>query len=99
MMTRMKVPFTIPCTEAISTRDTCHTTDNSNNFSLIVIRYTSTPAGDIKSLDKVLNLIKPKRGIIPIHTEYPEKFTEIFGKIAPIILLDDKETLNCTVHD
>lgn len=54
---------------------------------------------DIKSLDKVLNLIKPKRGIIPIHTEYPEKFTEIFGKIAPIILLDDKETLNCTVHD
>ncbi len=50
---------------------------------------------DIRTLEKMFRQAKPKKGIIPIHTEHPERFETLFGSIAPIILLQDGETYDC----
>ena len=49
---------------------------------------------DIKTLKEVFETVRPKRGIIPIHTENPERFLAIFEN-QTIILLKDGETLDC----
>ena len=38
--------------------------------------------------------VKPKSGIIPIHTEAPEKFEELFHQQASIIFLRDGEVFD-----
>ena len=50
-------------------------------------KHTSGHA-DIKTLSLLFDTVKPKCGIIPIHTEAPEKFKEIFTG-HNIILLQD----------
>ncbi|MDR0320627.1 MAG: MBL fold metallo-hydrolase [Treponema sp.] len=51
----------------------------------IEFMHTSGHA-DIETLKNVFNTVNPKCGIIPIHTEAPEKFNELFlpHKIIPI---------------
>jgi ribonuclease J len=44
---------------------------------------------DLETLKKVFEAVKPKGGIIPIHTEAPEKFQELFHEQFNIILLQD----------
>ncbi len=46
---------------------------------------------DIKALDEVFDIVRPNAGIIPIHTEYPEKFKEIFPKYRIFESNDGKE--------
>lgn len=50
---------------------------------------------DIRTLEKLFWQVKPKKGIIPIHTEHPERFETLFGQIAPVILLEDGNTYDC----
>ena len=50
---------------------------------------------DIHTLEKLFQQVKPKKGIIPIHTEHPERFETLFGQIAPVILLEDGNTYDC----
>jgi ribonuclease J len=50
-------------------------------------KHTSGHA-DVETLNKLFNTVKPKCGIIPIHTEAPEKFKDLFPG-QNIILLDD----------
>jgi len=57
-------------------------------------KHTSGHA-DIKTLSLLFNTVKPKFGIIPIHTEAPEKFKEYFDK-HNIILLKDGNIFDCT---
>jgi mRNA degradation ribonuclease J1/J2 len=53
--------------------------------------HTSGHAG-IKTLTNVFDTVNPKCGIIPIHTEAPEKFNELFPR-QKIILLNDGKTI------
>ena len=48
---------------------------------------------DITTLKKIFDVINPKQGIIPIHTEAPEKFKSLFPT-QNIIVLQDGESLN-----
>ena len=50
---------------------------------------------DTPTLRTVFKTVKPIGGIIPIHTEAPEKFQRLFGEIAPVITLYDGESFNC----
>lgn len=50
---------------------------------------------DIQTLEKLFRQVKPRKGIIPIHTEHPDRFETLFGEIAPVILLRDGETYKC----
>ena len=50
---------------------------------------------DIRTLEKMFRQVKPRKGIIPIHTEHPERFNALFGNIAPVITLQDGETYSC----
>jgi len=56
-------------------------------------KHTSGHA-DVKTLDTLFDTVKPKCGIIPIHTEAPEKFKELF-KGHNIILLKDGHVYEC----
>lgn len=47
---------------------------------------------DMESLEKLLTQLHPK-GIIPIHTDNPRGFAEIFSDKWPVILLDDGESI------
>lgn len=60
----------------------------------IEIMHTSGHA-DLETLQAVFDTVKPKCGIIPIHTEAPEKFQELFQLQAPIIHLHDGEVYDC----
>lgn len=51
---------------------------------------------DIQTLEKLFWQVKPRKGIIPIHTEHPERFETLFGSITPIILIQDGETYIAT---
>lgn len=54
------------------------------------IEYMHTSGhADLETLKKVFEAVKPKGGIIPIHTEAPEKFQELFHEQFNIILLQD----------
>jgi ribonuclease J len=57
-------------------------------------KHTSGHA-DVKTLNTLFNTIKPKCGIIPIHTEAPDKFKDSFAG-HNIILLQDGYTFDCT---
>lgn len=46
---------------------------------------------DMESIDKLLDMLNPK-AIIPIHTDNPRRFAEIFSDKWPVILLDDGES-------
>jgi ribonuclease J len=58
-------------------------------------KHTSGHA-DIKTLGLLFDTVKPKCGIIPIHTEAPEKFKELFVG-HNIILLQDGHTFDCLI--
>lgn len=46
---------------------------------------------DLDTLKRVFETVKPKGGIIPIHTDRPEKFKKVFQLQYTIILLQDGE--------
>lgn len=48
----------------------------------------------VDTLHSVFDTIRPKSGIIPIHTEAPEKFQELFSNHT-IIVLKDGDSINC----
>ena len=56
-------------------------------------KHTSGHA-DVKTLGLLFDTVKPKCGIIPIHTESPDKFKELFID-HKIILLQDGHTFDC----
>jgi ribonuclease J len=56
-------------------------------------KHTSGHA-DVETLRAVFDIVKPKRGIIPIHTEAPEKFKDLFTG-HNIILLKDGQIFDC----
>jgi ribonuclease J len=56
-------------------------------------KHTSGHA-DVKTLGTLFDTVKPKCGIIPIHTEAPEKFKEYFTG-HNIILLQDGNVFDC----
>ena len=63
---------------------------NDNTFKFfepykIEFMHTSGHA-DIATLKNIFDVVNPGSGIIPIHTEAPEKFNEIFSsnKIIPV---------------
>ena len=51
---------------------------------------------DIETLKLVFETVKPKCGIIPIHTEAPNKFKEKFRE-QTIILLQDGDVFDCNI--
>jgi ribonuclease J len=56
-------------------------------------KHTSGHA-DIETLKMVFDTVNPKSGIIPIHTESPEKFQALFHG-QTVILLHDGDVLDC----
>lgn len=48
---------------------------------------------DVDDLRKVFRLLNPQ-AIIPIHTNAPEQFAELFGGEWPVVLLNDGESIN-----
>ena len=56
-------------------------------------KHTSGHA-DVKTLGTLFDMLKPKSGIIPIHTEAPEKFKKLFIG-HNIILLQDGHIYDC----
>ena len=66
-----------------------------NFLSAYKVEYMHTSGhADFDTLKEVFDTIKPKRGIIPIHTEAPEQFRDLFPEHA-IISLQDGEVLYC----
>ena len=61
--------------------------------SMIEHKHTSGHS-DVRTLKEVFETINPRQGIIPVHTDNPEKFQELFENHT-IILLRDGEILNC----
>jgi ribonuclease J len=59
------------------------------------IEYMHTSGhADLGTLKTVFETVKPKCGIIPIHTEAPEKFQELFHEQATIIPLHDGDVFD-----
>ena len=59
------------------------------------IEYMHTSGhADLKTLKTVFETVKPKGGIIPIHTEAPEKFEELFKEQTNIIPLHDGDVFD-----
>lgn len=55
-------------------------------------RYLHTSGHcDMNSLSELISLLRP-RAIIPIHTDNPQAFADLFGDIWPVILLNDGES-------
>ncbi|WP_300729025.1 hypothetical protein [uncultured Bacteroides sp.] len=50
---------------------------------------------DTTTMKEVFEKVRPKKGIIPIHTEHPEMFEKLYGNITKIYHLHDGETLDC----
>jgi len=78
--------------------DESNTAKNQNFIDFIEpyeyeYKHTSGHA-DVKTLGTLFDTVKPKCGIIHIHTEAPEKFKELF-KGHNIILLKDGHVFNC----
>ena len=48
---------------------------------------------DMKSLRELFTILQPK-GIIPIHTDNPDKFSELFSDTWPIIRLNDGQSFS-----
>jgi ribonuclease J len=62
----------------------------------IEYKHTSGHA-DLETLKTVFETVKPKCGIIPIHTEVPEKFQVLFHEQTTIIPLHDGEVFDCNI--
>jgi len=60
-------------------------------------KHTSGHA-DVETLNAVFETVKPKFGIIPIHTENPEKFIELFPEQNIIYLRDREVFTNYPLH-
>jgi len=78
--------------------DESNTAHNQNFIDFIKpykyeYKHTSGHA-DVKTLSLFFDTVKPKCGIIPIHTEAPEKFKELFIG-HNIILLKDGNVFDC----
>jgi len=58
-------------------------------------KHTSGHA-DVETLKMVFETVKPQCGIIPIHTEAPEKFYELFHE-QTIIPLQDGDVFDCNI--
>lgn len=52
---------------------------------------------DIEMLKAVFETVKPKCGVIPIHTDAPEVFKELFDKQINVLLLQDGDILECNL--
>ena len=62
------------------------------------IEYMHTSGhADLETLKTVFETVKPKCSIIPIHTEAPEKFHDIFHEQTSIILLRDGDIYDCNI--
>ena len=60
-----------------------------------VIEYMHTSGhADLETLKTVFETVKPKCGVIPIHTEAPKKFQELFHE-QTIISLKDGDVFDC----
>lgn len=57
-------------------------------YNPVYLRTSGHP--DAETLAAVFDTVKPKQGIIPIHTEHPEEFKKEFPDY-PVVLLNDKE--------
>jgi ribonuclease J len=62
----------------------------------IEYKHTSGHA-DLETLKIVFETVKPKCGIIPIHTEAPEKFQDLFHEQTSIIPLRDGDVYDCNI--
>jgi ribonuclease J len=59
------------------------------------IEYMHTSGhADLETLKTVFETVKPRGGIIPIHTDAPEKFQELFQEQTTIIPLLDGQIFN-----
>lgn len=63
-------------------------------YNRIIEHKHTSGHSDVKTLREVFETVNPKRGIIPIHSENPERFQELFENHT-IILLKDGEILEC----
>lgn len=62
------------------------------------LEYSHTSGhADIETLKSVFETVKPKFGIIPIHTEAPEIFQELFRDTTTILPLHDGEIFDCNI--
>ena len=62
------------------------------------IEYMHTSGhADLETLKTVFETVKPKCGIIPIHTEAPEKFQDLFHEQTSIIPLNDGDVYDCNI--
>lgn len=52
---------------------------------------------DMQSMENLIGMLRPKT-IIPIHTDSPKKFAELFSDKWPVMLLKDGETF-APIHD
>lgn len=59
------------------------------------VMHTSGHA-DIQTLNVVFEVVNPKGGVLPIHTDAPEKFQELFSG-QTIIPLKDGEVFDCNI--
>lgn len=63
------------------------------------IEYVHTSGhADLETLKAVFETVKPKYGIIPIHTEAPEKFQDLFHEQTSIIPLNDGDVYDCNIN-
>ncbi len=70
-----------------------------NFLKLYEIEYMHTSGhADLETLKKVFETVKPKGGIIPIHTEAPEKFQELFHEQTAIYSLHDGDVFDCNLQ-
>lgn len=53
---------------------------------------------DLETLKLVFETIKPKGGIIPIHTEAPEKLHGLFARQVAVFELRDGELFDCEIN-
>lgn len=60
-------------------------------------KHTSGHA-DIETLKAVFKTVKPKCGVIPIHTEAPEAFKELFHEQTAIFALQDGDVFDCNLQ-
>ena len=49
---------------------------------------------DMNSMHELFNMLQPKT-IIPIHTDAPNGFENIFGNKWRVVILNDGESIEC----
>lgn len=56
-------------------------------------RHTSGHC-DMQALEKLFEMLHP-RAVIPIHTDSPKRFAELFSEKWPVVLMSDGESFKC----